>query len=169
MRHSPSTAREIENEVQVMEMLQGHPNIVQLHCATRGHGLAFLVMEYLDGGDLFKYAFEDRQNQFLSEARVQQLLGDMTEGIRSMYDLNILHNDLKPENFLMTSTGDDAVLKIADFGSSVVHLPHDRVYRVRGQDVPGTPQFMVSVPVYTRAAARLSLLCVCVYSHRNGC
>lgn len=144
MNDNAETAREVSKEIYVMQELTECPNIVQLECAARGgpDGFAFLVMEYLGGGDLFQYAFEDRR-EFLSEDRIKQLMRDLATGLQAMYDHHILHNDLKPENLLMTTGG--GVLKIADFGGAV-KLPHGKSYLPPPQRAPpGTPQYMVSV------------------------
>lgn len=37
-------------------------------------------------------------------------------GLKFMYERKLIHRDIKPQNLLLTSHNDDAILKIADFG-----------------------------------------------------
>jgi calcium/calmodulin-dependent protein kinase I len=40
-------------------------------------------------------------------------------GMKYCHDKGIAHRDLKPENLLLTTTTDDAIVKIADFGFAI--------------------------------------------------
>ena len=40
----------------------------------------------------------------------------LIDSVRYCHELGIVHRDLKPENLLLTSKGDDADIKLADFG-----------------------------------------------------
>ena len=42
----------------------------------------------------------------------------MVEVVHHLHQLGVMHRDIKPENFLLTTPGDDAVLKLCDFGLS---------------------------------------------------
>lgn len=42
----------------------------------------------------------------------------MVEVVHHLHQLGVMHRDIKPENFLLTAPGDDAVLKLCDFGLS---------------------------------------------------
>lgn len=47
----------------------------------------------------------------------------LMSGLSLLHSLNVLHRDLKPNNVLLQGPGDDAVLKIADMGSSRREAP----------------------------------------------
>jgi len=42
----------------------------------------------------------------------------MLEGLLHMHEHNVCHRDLKPENLLLSSSKEDCLLKIADFGEA---------------------------------------------------
>ena len=90
-----------------------HPNIVQLINFYDEPKQYLIVMEYLEGGELF-----DRivKKSFYNEKEARDLAFIMLSAVKYMHDLNVVHRDLKPENLLLKSVSDDADVKIADFG-----------------------------------------------------
>jgi len=72
-----------------------------------------LVMEYITGGELFD-AIVERQRY--SEKDALGMVLQIFQGIQYLHKNNIVHRDLKPENLLLSSKGEDAILKLADFG-----------------------------------------------------
>ncbi|CAN0535962.1 unnamed protein product, partial [Laminaria digitata] len=53
---------------------------------------------------------------YYNEEEARDLCRVLIESVRYCHELGIVHRDLKPENLLLTSTGDDADIKLADFG-----------------------------------------------------
>lgn len=47
---------------------------------------------------------------------IAKLMFQISSAVKHLHDLNIAHRDLKPENLLLTSTDDDATIKLIDFG-----------------------------------------------------
>ncbi|KAL5531531.1 hypothetical protein ACEPAG_4408 [Sanghuangporus baumii] len=99
----------LEREIVVMKLVD-HPNIMHLYDVWETSGELYLILEYVEGGELFDYIIERGR---LSETEAldyfQQLIGAMDYCHR----LNIAHRDLKPENILLDK---DKTLKVADFG-----------------------------------------------------
>jgi len=79
-------------------------------------------MEYCDGPDLFTYV--EKRKFKLSEEHACKLIHQLSTAIFYLHEYNIVHRDLKPENILTTSEGDDAQIKLLDFGLSRI-LPTD--------------------------------------------
>jgi eukaryotic-like serine/threonine-protein kinase len=79
-------------------------------------GSPYMVMEYLEGGDLADIVAKD------GPMPVAQAVGyvlQACEAIAEAHSLGIVHRDLKPANlFLARRTGRDAVVKVLDFGIS---------------------------------------------------
>lgn len=74
-------------------------------------GRAFVVMEYLDGGDLSGLL---KKKGRLDEAETLRMALDIALGLEAFHSANLIHLDLKPENILLDSaTGH---FKLADFG-----------------------------------------------------
>ena len=109
-------------EIEVLRISQ-HPHIIKLLDIFENDEHLFLVLEYMEGGDLFDY-FERRKFQ-ISEEHASRLTRQMAEAIQHLHLLGIMHRDLKPENILMSGDGDDATLKISDFGLSKLLAPKE--------------------------------------------
>jgi calcium-dependent protein kinase len=108
-------------EVRIMCQLD-HPNIVRLEEVYENESEIFLVQELCTGGDLFDRL--DEQSDFhYSEWKCAMLVKQMLSSVRYLHSKNIIHRDLKLENFLFSSTDADSELKMIDFGLSK-HFAH---------------------------------------------
>lgn len=107
---------QFEMEITLLKALR-HPNIIHLedvfHSSTRIH----MVMEYMQGGELFDYIVK---RGYLNELEASGLVFKISSAIAYMHENNIVHRDLKPENLLLTKESADAEVKIIDFGLSKV-------------------------------------------------
>ncbi|XP_066121031.1 myosin light chain kinase family member 4 isoform X3 [Saccopteryx bilineata] len=103
---------EVKNEIAVMNQLD-HVNLIQLYDAFESKNDIVLVMEYVDGGELFDRIIDDNYN--LTELDTVLFVRQICEGIRHMHQMYILHLDLKPENILCVNR-DTKQIKIIDFG-----------------------------------------------------
>ncbi|KAK8048671.1 CAMK/CAMKL/GIN4 protein kinase [Apiospora phragmitis] len=75
----------------------------------------YLVLEYVDYGDLFEYINE---YQCLQEDETVFFFRQIISALEYCHSFNICHRDLKPENILISSSGQ---VKIADFGMAAIH------------------------------------------------
>jgi serine/threonine protein kinase len=73
-------------------------------------------MELCKGSDVFDYLAS--RNFTISEERAKELIRKIASAVYYIHEYGIVHRDLKPENLMMTSTGDDADIKLLDFGLS---------------------------------------------------
>ncbi|EIW77642.1 kinase-like protein [Coniophora puteana RWD-64-598 SS2] len=102
-------------EVQILEQLD-HKNICKLEEAFfQGWDIA-LVLEYVNGGDLFDYM---QTYGVLDEATTGRIVYQIVDALCYIHAKDIAHRDLKPENILLTSE-DPPVVKVADFGLAKV-------------------------------------------------
>ncbi len=118
-------------EAQEHSALQ-HPHVVQLLDFLSYDGHDFIVMEYLDGGNLRDYLGQPRE---LSE--ILELFAQICDGLDYIHRQGLVHRDLKPENLLLNQSGQ---VKIADLGM-VRRLDQDRGLTSMGQLV-GSTRFM---------------------------
>jgi serine/threonine-protein kinase ULK/ATG1 len=100
----------VKREFLVLKKLD-HPNIVKLHdlIIDTSYNNIYFVFDYFKMGDLAKYL----NNKPLKEKYCKKYSNQLATGLKYLYDNNILHRDLKPQNILLT---DDLNIKIADFG-----------------------------------------------------
>lgn len=103
----------IEREIVIMKLIE-HPNIISLYDIWENRGELYLVLEYVEGGELFDYV---RRNVTLPEGEAVRLLRQLIAGLAYCHRFNICHRDLKPENILLDH---DHNIKIADFGMAAL-------------------------------------------------
>lgn len=95
-----------------------HPNIVTVYDIGQQDGIAYIVMEYVDGETL-----RDRLARGpLSNEELVRYLTQISEGLAKAHQAGIVHRDLKPENVILTQ---DGYPKILDFGLAKL-LPPDQ-------------------------------------------
>ena len=87
-----------------------HPHIVHTYTyeelPTLGEAI---VMEYIEGRTLTEYLSENPTKQ--SRHRI---VGELLSALSYLHKQGVIHNDIKPENILITRTDDS--LKLIDFG-----------------------------------------------------
>lgn len=103
----------IEREVVIMKLIE-HPNIVNLYDIWENRGELYLVLEYVQGGELFDYV---SGNGALPEQEAVRLFRQIVAGLSYCHRFNICHRDLKPENLLLDSNRN---IKLADFGMAAL-------------------------------------------------
>ncbi|XP_072797065.1 serine/threonine-protein kinase DCLK3 [Vicugna pacos] len=103
----------VDSEILIIQSLS-HPNIVKLHEVYETDTEIFLIMEYVQGGDLFDAIIESVK---FPERDAALMLMDLCKALVHMHDRRIVHRDLKPENLLVQRNEDKSTtLKLADFG-----------------------------------------------------
>ena len=99
------TEREILGEV-------NSPFIVQLRFAFQTSGKLYMVMDFINGGELF---FHLRRCTRFTEDRTQFYAAEILSALEYLHKQGIIYRDLKPENVLLDSEGH---IKLTDFGLS---------------------------------------------------
>ncbi|KAM8758211.1 serine/threonine-protein kinase DCLK3 [Rhynchonycteris naso] len=103
----------VDSEIFIIQSLS-HSNIVKLHEVYETDAEIYLIMEYVQGGDLFDAIIE---NVKFPEHTAARMFTDLCKALVHMHDKNIVHRDLKPENLLVQRNEDKSTtLKLADFG-----------------------------------------------------
>jgi len=99
----------VEREIVVMKLID-HPNIMRLYDVWETSTSLYLILEYVQGGELFDYLCAKGRRP------TSEVLGYFQQIICAVdycHRFNIAHRDLKLENILIDQ---DANIKVADFG-----------------------------------------------------
>ncbi len=104
----------LEREIAVMKLLE-HPNIVRLFDVWENRNELYLIMEYVDGGELFHYVDERKG---LPEDETVCIFRQIVSALLYCHRLLICHRDLKPENILLNQG--DLTVKLIDFGMAAL-------------------------------------------------
>ena len=94
-----------------------HPNVVCLEEVFEGENELFLTQELCRGGDLFD-RLECQSEGYYTEANAARLIKQIINSVTYLHSKDVVHRDLKLENFLFTDRSNDSELKMIDFGLS---------------------------------------------------
>jgi len=108
-----SKVDDIYRETQALKKLN-HPSIVKLYNAFLKDHYVVLIMEYIAGGELYKYV---KDKGGLSEIEARKFFSQLTDAVEYCHNQFIIHRDLKPTNILLTDTTKEQI-KLIDFGIS---------------------------------------------------
>ncbi|CAD8111931.1 unnamed protein product [Paramecium sonneborni] len=105
------TIDNLKREIKIQRKLN-HPNIIKLDSYFEDKTNVYLILEYAEGGSLFK---KIKKQRHLSEDEAFHYLYQTCLGIEYLHKMKIIHRDIKPENLLLDTKGN---IKICDFGWS---------------------------------------------------
>ena len=112
-------ANRLLREADVLRLLR-HPNIVSVYDAGEHEGAAFVVMEYMAGGNL-----QQRLEEGLPLAEIRGVVRDIAAALDHAHGNNVLHCDVKPENILFRDSpgmGGRTPALLGDFGIARIAL-----------------------------------------------
>ncbi|KAF5361969.1 hypothetical protein D9756_002478 [Leucocoprinus leucothites] len=99
----------VEREIVVMKLVD-HPNIMHLYDVWETSSHLYLVLEYIQGGELFEHLCKHGP---LSITETLKYFHQIIGAVDYFHRFNVAHRDLKPENILLDHSSN---IKIADFG-----------------------------------------------------
>ena len=134
LRKSGTSRRTIKGFVQEAKMLKKlkHPNIIQVMDFGKEDGMPYMVMEYINGEDLKKLLLYKKTKKL----QRYDLILQIARGLDYLHENNIIHQDIKPENILVSKNNE---VKIIDFG--LARYNRLRIF-TRNRFIDGTPTYM---------------------------
>lgn len=108
----------IDKEIILLKLMD-HPNIIRIYDVFEGEQELYLVLEYIEGGELFDFLTNHGR---LSSREALVFFKQIVYGLNYAHTLSIIHRDLKLENILIQSLT-PPLIKIADWGMATFAAP----------------------------------------------
>ncbi|KAL3311028.1 Mitogen-activated protein kinase kinase kinase 1 [Cichlidogyrus casuarinus] len=125
------------SEINIMKQVKDHRNLVQILGVSVKNLSAYIFLEWMPGGSvassLHKYGAYTEQLTFKYGKQI-------LSGMAHLYELRIIHRDLKGANLLLDATGNH--LKISDFGACTRLMGQESVEGQFKKKLMGTIPFM---------------------------
>lgn len=125
----------VSREIHILKLIR-HPNIVQLYEIIETPKQLFLVMEYMEKGELFDYIVDNKR---IGEAEAVRIFYQLIAGIEYIHKIGIVHRDLKPENILLDYKKS---VKIVDFGLSNTYKKGEQLKTPCGSPCYAAPEMI---------------------------
>jgi len=122
----------IKNEQLFMSKVKS-PWIVELKASFQDSDYLYLVMEFLQGGDLMNILIK---KDILSEEEARFYIAEIILAIESIHKLDCIHRDIKPDNVLIDKSGH---IKLTDFGlakisDKILHNKFDKNINIKNNN-----------------------------------
>jgi len=132
----------MRSEVAIMRLLN-HNNVVQLKEVFEDKQKMYLIMELVEGGELFDRI---RKKKVFSEFTAFFITRQLLDTVKYLHDVGIVHRDIKPENILLTDDSEIPTVKLADFGLSRLVGPTDMLRSACGTLAYVAPEVLMQRP-----------------------
>lgn len=123
-----------QREARALARLQ-HPGIVTVHDHGHAEGLAWLVMEFIEGTDL-RLLMDDGR---LTPDEALAIVPPVCEALHYAHERGVVHRDIKPENILLDT---DGRVRLVDFGLAKLAADEGGANLTRTDQAMGTPRYM---------------------------
>ena len=108
----------IDREITMMKLMN-HPNIIRIYDVYEGDNELYLILEYVEGGELYDFVVNRKR---LPSLEALAIFKQIVYGLNYAHTFSIIHRDLKPENILIHSIN-PPLIKIADWGMAAFAPP----------------------------------------------
>eukprot|EP00929_Paragymnodinium_shiwhaense_P009309 TRINITY_DN113438_c0_g1_i1.p1 TRINITY_DN113438_c0_g1~~TRINITY_DN113438_c0_g1_i1.p1 ORF type:complete len:348 (-),score=54.72 TRINITY_DN113438_c0_g1_i1:127-1170(-) len=139
-----STIHRIQEEILILQTLQGHPGIVQLIQADDSMSNCIrLILDLCEGGDLFDRI---QKVHHYPEWEARMTIRNLLSAVAYFHSRAVMHRDLKPENILLIDKSNNVDIKVSDFGLARISkdpTKHPRSNTICGSDFYLAPEIIM--------------------------
>jgi serine/threonine protein phosphatase PrpC len=111
------------------------PHVLKPCLLQRKRNFLYVVTEYIDGQTLTQWMIDNPKPGLET---VRGIVEQIAKGLRAFHRREMLHQDIRPDNIMIDTTG---TVKIIDFGSTMVSGVVEAAPSGTRDDIPGTQQF----------------------------
>ncbi|EKM57552.1 uncharacterized protein PHACADRAFT_206451 [Phanerochaete carnosa HHB-10118-sp] len=152
----------VDREITMMKLMN-HPNIMRIYDVYEGDKELYLILEYVEGGELFDFLVNRGK---LAPLEALGYFKQIVYGLNYAHTFSIIHRDLKPENILIHSM-DPPLIKIADWGMAAFAPPSLQLETSCGSPHYASPE-IVNGHRYTGTATDIWSCGVILYALLTG-
>lgn len=102
------------NEIEIMRKIN-HKNIINLHEFFETEKSVYLVLDFLEGGEIFKIS-----DGKLKAEDAKIIMKSLLKSVQYLRSIGVIHRDLKPDNIILEKQRDvpisENTVKLIDFG-----------------------------------------------------
>ncbi len=113
-----------------------NPGIMKIHEPVPDSKFLYHICEYIEGTTLRQWMYDNPKPGL---QKVRELAKQIAASLRVLQRLGMLHRDLKPDNIMLTQTGE---VKLIDFGTVQVSGLQDIASPLREDTPVGTADYM---------------------------
>ncbi|XP_061418441.1 serine/threonine-protein kinase Chk2-like [Lethenteron reissneri] len=149
-----SSCRDVKTEADILKKLK-HPCIITLEDAIDSADALYLVLELMEGGELYNRV----KKGALPEHNAKLIFYQLVLAVQYLHGQGVTHRDLKPENVLLSSNSAECLVKVSDFGLSRFVGEQYLMRSLCGTPAYQAPEVLASCGLggYTRAVDYWSL------------
>lgn len=125
------------------------PHVLKPRVLQRPRNFLYVVFEYIEGRTLAQWMLDHPRADI---AAVRRIVDQVAKGLRAFHRLEMLHQDLRPENVMVDATG---TVKIIDFGSvsvaGIAEMSADARDALLGNASHAAPECLLGQPSTARS------------------
>lgn len=152
----------IRREITILKQIH-HPHIPTLYETISYKQHLFIVMQYIAGGDLFDYIYNENK---LPEQTACMIFKQLISCIDYINKIGICHRDIKPENILLNET--KTHITLIDFGLSNYCNDNMKLNSSCGSPCYASPEMISGIP-YNGTCSDIWSCGVVLYCMLVGC
>lgn len=111
------------------------PHVIRTAEQTRPRHFLYYVMEYIEGKTLEQWMIDQSE---LDLTLIRNIVSQAVSGVRAFHRLDMLHQDIKPGNIMITAEG---LVKVVDFGSTKIAGIADVSTPIERKELLGTKHY----------------------------
>ncbi len=137
-RWRPKALARLSREFYCAQALS-HRSVIKVFELDRDDDFAFFTMEFLEG-ELLSELIKQHDSSAVPRSLAWTLIREIGEGVAHAHSRNVVHADLKPQNIMVTKSGD---VRILDFGASSdsIRRTPDFVGTLESDSTAATPAY----------------------------